>query len=86
MTVSNSKSMMQEKLAFLIARCRYEPDLDNQISILRDIIDRLPQDMKVSTPSLITNDYVSVALDRIEEQARAKACSQISSYCANARR
>lgn len=85
MAISNNKSI-QEKFAFLIARCRYEPDLDNQISILRDIIDRLPQDMKVSTPSLITNDYVSVALDKIEERARAKACSQVSSYCANARR
>jgi hypothetical protein len=63
-----SIAVRNDKLLYLISRCRYENDLDNQVIILRDINNRLPKEKKIVIASFITDDYVSRALDIIEEQ------------------
>ena len=63
-----SIAVRHDKLLYLIRRCRYENDLDNQVIILRDINNRLPREKRIAIASFITDDYVSRALDIIEEQ------------------
>ena len=56
-------------LASLIEKCRYEVnDVDKQIELLQQINLSLPRSIRIKLPSLITNDYVDKALDRIEER------------------
>lgn len=57
-----------DKLVYLVEMCRYENDLDTQVSILRDINNRLPKKMRIAIPSLVTDDYVLRSLDIIEER------------------
>ena len=52
----------------MIGRCRYERNVDDQIYLLNEINESLPRMKRVRFPSLMTNDYVSRALDIIEEQ------------------
>ena len=52
----------------LIARCRYQSDVDKQIQMLRAINSALPKSLRLQMPSLLTNDYVSRALDIIEDR------------------
>jgi predicted DNA-binding protein (UPF0278 family) len=55
-------------LAALIEECKNEHDIDRKIEILYSINSMLPQSQQLKIPSLITNDYVSQALYRIEEK------------------
>jgi hypothetical protein len=52
----------------MIVRCRYERDIDKQIILLREINEKLPKPERLRLPSLMTDDYVSRALDTIEER------------------
>jgi hypothetical protein len=52
----------------LVDKCRYEKNVDEQIGLLNVINESLPDGKKLILPSLITNDYVSRALDIIEER------------------
>ena len=52
----------------LIATCRYQNDVDKQIQILHAINSALPMSLRLQMPSLLTNDYVSRALDIIEDR------------------
>jgi hypothetical protein len=52
----------------IIARCRYQSDVDKQIRILHTINSALPKSLRLQMPSLLTNDYVSRALDIIEDR------------------
>ena len=52
----------------LIQQCRTETNLDIQINILFQINETLPDSVRIKVPSLITNDYVSRALDIIEDK------------------
>lgn len=54
-------------IAGLIEECKNEPDIDRKIEILYAINSVLPEQQQIKIPSLITNDYVSLALSRIEE-------------------
>jgi hypothetical protein len=54
-------------LSSLIQQCRYEMDVDKQFELLQKINSLLPKSIKLRMPSLITDDYIRTALDRIDE-------------------
>lgn len=60
--------MIFNQINSLIARCRYQSDVDKQIGILHAINSALPKSLRLQMPSLLTNDYVSRALDIIEDR------------------
>jgi hypothetical protein len=60
--------MIFNQITSLIARCRYQKDVDKQIRILHAINSALPKPLRLQMPSLLTNDYVSRALDIIEDR------------------
>ena len=51
----------------LIQQCRYEMDVDKQFALLQKINSLLPKTSRLSMPSLITDDYIRTALDKIDE-------------------
>ena len=54
-------------LTSLIQQCHSEMDVDKQFELLQKINVLLPKSIKLRMPSLITDDYIRKALDRIEE-------------------
>jgi hypothetical protein len=60
--------MIFNQITSLIASCRYQNDVDKQIRTLRAINSALPKPLRLQMPSLLTNDYVSRALDIIEDR------------------
>jgi hypothetical protein len=60
--------MIIRQITSLIAKCRYQSDVDKQIRILNAINSALPKSLQLQMPSLLTNDYVSRALDIIEDR------------------
>ena len=60
--------MILNPITSLIAKCRYQSDVDKQIQILHTINSALPKSLRLQMPSLLTNDYVSGALDIIEDR------------------
>ena len=60
--------MILNQITSLIAKCRYQNDVDKQIRILHAINSALPKPLRLQMPSLLTNDYVSRALDIIEDR------------------
>ena len=54
-------------LSSLIQQCRYEIDVDKQFELLQKINSLLPKTIRLRTPSLITDDYIRTALDRVDE-------------------
>jgi len=56
----------------LLQKCRYDDDLDNQVATLLQINSFLPSAMRLTLPSLFTDDYVRTALDNIEEKLLVK--------------
>lgn len=52
----------------MIEECKNELDIDKRIEILYAINSALPQSQKIRIPSLITHDYIDLALYRIEER------------------
>jgi hypothetical protein len=51
----------------MINECKDEMDVDYRAEILHRINSMLPKSRQIRIPSLITNDYISTALYRIEE-------------------
>ena len=60
--------MISNPITSLIAKCRYQSDVDKQIQILHTINSALPKSLRLQMPSLLTNDYVGRALDIIEDR------------------
>jgi hypothetical protein len=60
--------MIFNQITSLIASCRYQNDVDKQIRILHAINSALPEPLRLQMPSLLTNDYVTRALDIIEDR------------------
>ncbi|MDQ3807824.1 MAG: hypothetical protein M3298_06615 [Thermoproteota archaeon] len=60
--------MIFSQITSLIAGCRYQSDVDKQIQMLHAINSALPKSLQLQMPSLLTNDYVSRALDIIEDR------------------
>jgi len=51
----------------LMEECKGELNIDRKIEMLYAINSMLPKSQQLKIPSLITNDYVYHALNRIEE-------------------
>ena len=51
----------------LIQECYEEQDMDKKVQILYKINSVLQEPYRINIPSLITNDYIDIALYRIEE-------------------
>lgn len=69
------------QILLLIRRCRYEEsNVDRRAELLRGINAALPQSIRIELPSLITNDYISKALDIIEDRLlkKKKAIASLS--------
>ena len=58
---------IQTGLMNLVEQCKGEVNIDRKIEMLYAINSMLPKSQQLKIPSLITNDYVSNALYRIEE-------------------
>ena len=56
------------QITSLIAACRYQSNVDKQILMLHAINSAIPKSLQLQMPSLLTNDYVSRALDIIEDR------------------
>jgi len=57
----------------LIIECKHEHDVDSRAQILHRINTMLPRSQKIKIPSLITNDYINMALYKIEENPKLTA-------------
>jgi hypothetical protein len=68
--------MTFNQITSLIALCRYQSDVDKQIRMLYAINSGLPKSLRLQIPSLLTNDYVSRALDIIEDRVLPYANAQ----------
>jgi len=53
-------------------------DVDKQFEILQKINSLLPKSIKLRIPSLITDDYIRTALDRIDEYLMDKKLTLIN--------
>ena len=51
----------------LVTDCYEEQDVDKKVQILYKINSLLSEPYRINIPSLITNDYIDIALYRIEE-------------------
>ena len=59
---------IRRNVVALIEECKSESEIDRKIEILYSINSMLPKSQQLKIPSLITNDYVNLALYRIEEK------------------
>jgi hypothetical protein len=60
--------MILNQITSLIATCRNQNDVDQRIRMLHAINSALPKSLQLQMPSLLTNDYVSRALDIVEDR------------------
>ena len=58
----------ERELRTLIDACRSESDFDRQVAALHRINQGLPEPLQLKMPSFLTNDYVTRALDIIEDK------------------
>ena len=58
-----------------VADCYEEEDVDKKVQILYKINSLLPEPYRINIPSLITNDYIDIALYRIEENIHSVTTS-----------
>lgn len=65
------KNKVETLVSMLIKKCNEEFDLDKRIQILQQINSILPQTLQLKIPSLITDDYINIALYRIEEKIQS---------------
>ena len=59
----------------LVEECYEEQDMDIKVQILYKINSLLPKSCQINIPSLITNDYIDMALYRIEENIHSITAS-----------
>ena len=62
----------------LVEECYEEQDMDKKVQILYKINSLLPKSCQINIPSLITNDYIDIALYRIEENIHSITASASS--------
>lgn len=65
------KGKVETIVSMLIKKCNEEFELDKRIQILQQINSILPQALQLKIPSLITDDYIDIALYRIEEKIQS---------------
>ena len=59
----------------LVEECYEAQDMDKKVQILYKINSLLPKSCQINIPSLITNDYIDMALYRIEENIHSITAS-----------
>ena len=57
----------QEPIPTYIAVIRDSNNIDNQVALLQELNNLLPKEKRLSLPSMFTKDYVSKAVNTIEE-------------------
>ena len=62
-------------IAELISDCYKEEDTDKRVQILYKINSILPETQRIKIPSLIANDYIDIALYKIEESIHSITAS-----------
>ena len=62
----------------LVEECYEEQDMDKKVQILYKINSLLPKSCQINIPSLITKDYIDIALYRIEENIHSITTSASS--------
>jgi hypothetical protein len=62
-------------IAELISDCYKEEDTDKRVRILYKINSILPETQRIKIPSLIANDYIDIALYKIEESIHSITAS-----------
>ena len=65
------KAELTTSILGMIKECEKEQNVDRKVEILYQINSIMPESEQLKIPSLITNDYVDVALSRIEEKVYA---------------
>lgn len=65
--VTSTMDNLRDTILKMISECKDERDVDCRARILYQINSMLPNSRKLRVPSLITNDYINIALYRIEE-------------------
>jgi hypothetical protein len=68
---SKLKAELTTSILGMIKECEEEHDIDRRIEILYKINSIMPESERLKIPLLITNDYIDMALSRIEEKAYA---------------
>jgi hypothetical protein len=61
---------LRKTLSTLIKCCDNEPELDKKILLLYHINSILPVQYQLKIPSLVTDDYIEIALYQIEEKTK----------------
>ena len=64
--------MVGVDLCSLIEQCKRTKEIDEKIAILFRINESLPKSQRLRIPSLITWDYVSKALETVQERISPK--------------
>jgi hypothetical protein len=62
-------------IAKLISDCYKEEETDKRVQILYKINSMLPETQRIKIPSLIANDYIDIALYKIEENIHSITAS-----------
>jgi hypothetical protein len=60
-------SINSVNLSKLIEKCNNESDVDKKVQLLYRINSILPKQHQLTTPSLITDDYIDTAIYRIQQ-------------------
>jgi hypothetical protein len=58
---------LKEVISGYIIRIREENNIDEQVRLLKELNTLLPEERKLPLPSLFTRDYISKAVNTIEE-------------------
>jgi hypothetical protein len=62
------KAELTTSILGMIKECEEEQNVDRKIEILYQINSIMPESERLKIPSLITSDFIDVALSRIEEK------------------
>jgi hypothetical protein len=63
----NHELITRVTLPKLIEECNNESDIDKKIELFYKINSILPEQYRLCTPSLITDDYIDIVLYRIQQ-------------------
>ena len=72
--------MTGTELHSLIEKCKSMKEIDDKIAILFRINECLPKSQRLRIPSLISWDYVSTALETVQERIGAKGHATVTSH------
>jgi hypothetical protein len=78
MHTDETATMRHNNLKHFIDRCWDEKDVDRQARILIELNAKLPASKQLKIPSFITDDYISYALSKIENQAIIDSRGQLT--------